>query len=467
VASVLGLLLWALAGTMILPIIVDPNDWYPFLLAAVVTVFFAGVLQFGNWGSSRRITLKGAYLLTASAWLVLPLFGALPFVFHGFTVADGVFETVSGLTTTGSTIIVGLDNMAPALLFWRALLQWVGGVGIIVMSIALLPLMGAGGMQLFRTESSDRSDRVLPRAADVAAATAWIYAVLSAVCAVAYYLAGMSAFDAICHAMTTLSTGGFSTHDASIAYYHSLTIYWIGTVFMLAGSIPFVLYIRALRLRPLRLTQIKLLITIIICVSAPLSIYLYITNNFNIFESVTLIVFNVVSIITTTGFVASDYTQWGYVMPTVFFFLTFLGGCTGSTSGGIKMMRLAVMFKTVGVSIKKLVNPHGIFVERYDGQVLERDVMESVAVFMILYLTTFTIIFLVLEMVGLDFETTLSGAATALGNVGPGIGPIIGPSGTFASLPDAAKWVLSVGMLLGRLEFFTLLVLLTPSFWRN
>jgi trk system potassium uptake protein TrkH len=466
VAFLLGHLLAVLAFSMIVPVVIDPADWRPFVLSAAITGFFAGSLYWASMGSAVNISAKSAHVLTAAAWLILPLFGALPLMFSGLSVTDAVFETVSGLTTTGSTILTDLDEQPYALLFWRALLQWIGGIGVIAMSIAILPFLRVGGMQLFRTESSDQTGKELPRAAAIAAATVWVYVILTFACAVAYWIAGMDTFDAVTHAMTTISTGGFSTHDASMGYFASAGIYWVSTIFMLAGGIPFVLYIRAARGRSIRSTQVETLLGVLLVVSLSLSVWLILESDSGPFEAVTLSVFNAVSVITTTGYAGSDYTTWGGFPVAVFFFLTFCGACTGSTSGGLKMMRLIVAVKSVMLRLRKMILPDGVFVTKYEGQALPQDVEVGVAVFCILFIVALALVFVGLSLTGLDLVTAMSGAATALANVGPGIGPVIGPASTFASLPDSAKWILCAGMLLGRLEIFTLLVLVTPMFWR-
>ncbi len=467
VASIIGLFLWALAGSMILPIIVDPDDWHPFAIAAGLTVLAGGMLFFSNWGGSYEINVKRAYLLTAGAWLVLPVFGALPFELSGFSATDAIFETVSGMTTTGSTIMNDLDHQPPALLFWRALLQWIGGIGVIVMSIAILPFLGVGGMQLFRTESSDQSDKELPRAAKFAGATVWVYGSISSACAVAYMAAGMDGFDAVTHAMSTVSTGGFSNYDASMAHFTNPAIHWLATLFMLASGIPLVLYIRAVRGNTVRSTQVKsLLIMLGIAITALFAWRIFHSDR-PAFEVLTQVAFNVVSIVTTTGYALTDYTLWGGFAATVFFFLTFCGACTGSTSGGLKVMRFTVALKSISIQLRKMIYVHGVFVEKYEGKPLAPEVMHSVGVFFFVFFVFFFLEFLALYCTGLDMVTSLSGAATSLANVGPGLGSTIGPAGTFASLPETAKWILCLGMVAGRLEFMTLLVLVLPAFWRR
>ncbi|MGH6954357.1 MAG: TrkH family potassium uptake protein, partial [Alphaproteobacteria bacterium] len=383
---------------------------------------------------------------------------------------DAYFETMAGLTTTGSTIIVGLDQAPRGILLWRALLHWLGGMGIVVMAVAVLPLLRVGGMQLFRTESSDRSEKVLPSPVQIARAVGVVYVGLSAVCALAYHVAGMTVFDAVVHSMATLSTGGFSSHDASFAYFKSPALELIATGFMIAGGLPFVLFIRATEGRPgdlWRDQQVRAFLSIIAAVALMLALWLALTGQKPFWEGLRLALFNVTSIITTTGFTNIDYGAWGGFALVVILLVTFFGGCTGGTTGGIKIYRLQVIWLTFRQQVSNLVHPHGVFPLRYNRAPLPADIPGSVMAFTLAYVSVWVLLAIALAALGLDFLTSVSGAATALGNVGPGLGPIIGPVGNFAPLPDAAKWLLSLGMVLGRLELLTLLVLLAPRFWRG
>jgi trk system potassium uptake protein TrkH len=382
---------------------------------------------------------------------------------------DAFFESMSGLTTTGSTIIRSLDVAPPGILIWRALLQWLGGIGVIAMAIAILPLLRIGGMQLFRMESSDRSEKVLPRTTQLVAYIGFIYLGTSVVCALAYWAAGMSGFDAIAHAMTTIATGGFSTYDASLAHFKSPAIEYIGVVFMLIGSMPFVLYLRALRgnAKPLfRDDQVRLFLMIVIIAILSIAYYRY-ASGVEISAALRESAFNVVSIITGTGYATADYSAWGSFALIGFFFLMFIGGCAGSTTCGIKVFRFQVLFATAVTQIRRLLEPHGVYLAYYNRKPIPEEVSASVMAFFFLYALSYAAIAVGLGLSGVDFLTAASGAATAISNVGPGLGPTIGPAGTFATLPDQAKWLLSAGMLLGRLELFTVIVLLIPSFWRD
>ncbi len=464
-----------LAVAMCLPAVADAAannpDWQVFLTAAVFTLFVGGTLALSSRGAIRTITPRQGFVLTTMLWIVIPAFAALPFAFADMDLSytDAFFESMSGLTTTGSTVIQSLDVAPPGVLIWRALLQWLGGIGVIAMAIAILPLLRIGGMQLFRMESSDRSEKATPRTTQLVAYISFIYLVVSLVCAFAYWSAGMSGFDAMAHAMTTIATGGYSTYDASIAHFGSATIEYIAIVFMLIGSLPFVLYLRALRgnTRSLfRDDQVRLFLLIVV-VSIFLVTYYRYNMGVEIDTALREAAFNVVSIITGTGYATSDYGAWGSFGLVIFFFLMFVGGCAGSTTCGVKIFRFQVLYATAVTQIRRLLEPHGVYLAYYNRKPIPDEVSASVMAFFFLYVLSYAVIAIALGLIGVDFLTAASGAATAISNVGPGLGPTIGPSGTFATLPDGAKWVLSAGMLLGRLELFTVLVLLLPSFWRD
>ena len=465
-----------LAVAMCLPAIFDliignPN-WQVFLLAAALTLFIGIMLVLMTRDNVRKISIRQAFVLTTVVWVVIPSFAALPLAFADLQLSytDAFFEAMSGLTTTGSTVMLGLDSTPPGILLWRALLQWLGGIGIIAMAIVILPLLQVGGMQLFRMESSDTSDKVMPRTTQIVTYISVLYVALTALCAVLYWAGGMSGFDAITHAMTTIATGGFSTHDASVGYFNSPAIDATATMFMLIGGMPFVLYLQALRGAPLRLirdSQVRwFLATVVIAV---LSMWFYLEGDLEgqVFKNFFRVAFNVVSVITGTGYSTEDYSAWGPFAVSVLFFLMFVGGCAGSTTCGIKIFRFQVLYATAKNQMYRLLQPHGVFIPYYNRRPIPETVTESVMGFFFLYALAFAVIAMGLGLLGLDFLTAASGAATAISNVGPGLGPRIGPAGTFATLPDAAKWLLSFGMLLGRLELFTVLVLLLPSFWRK
>ena len=413
------------------------------------------------------LSRRNAFLLTTSVWLVAALGGALPLYLWGMTPVDALFEAMSGITTTGSTVIVGLDALPRGILLWRALLQGLGGVGFIVVGIALLPMLRIGGMQLFRTESSDRGDKAVRSAGQFALATLAIYAGLILLCALLYHLGGMSEFDAITHAMTTLSTGGYSNYDASFGHFDSAYLQWVSTVFMLMGALPFAWYIRAFWQGRFQSEQVRAMLMSLAGVIALLTVWLLATSDLGAEEALRTVAFSVVSVVTTTGFATSDYTTWGHFSVAIFVVLMATGGCTGSTSGGIKVMRWVIAYRSLMLGLRRVRFPHLVQPLRYEGANVGDDVLAGVISFFTFYALVLLVLTMSLALMGVDTITAVTGAMTSLGNVGPGAGEMIGPAGNFAPLPDDAKLVLSAGMYLGRLEMLTVLVLLVPSFWQT
>jgi trk system potassium uptake protein TrkH len=474
---VIGILLIILALFMVPPMVADMAaghpDWQVFLAAGAATLFTGVTLVLMNQGyGEAELTSRHAFLMVAAVWLVVALFAALPLAFSdlNLTLADAVFEATSGITTTGSTVLVGLDVAPPGILLWRAILQWLGGIGIIVMGVAILPMLRVGGMQLVRAESSDLSEKILPRAAQIASAIGLIYLALTVLCAVLYYGAGMGTFEAAAHAMTTIATGGFSTRDASIGAFSSAQVESIGIVFMILGSLPFVLYIQASngQVRPLFTdAQVRWFVGVIVMFVLAIALWLVIVQGIVPLDALRHATFNIVSIISTTGYASSDYALWGTLPVTALFFLMCVGGCTGSTSGGIKIFRFIVLHAIAKNQIARLVRPHGVFVPTFNRRPVPEAAAIAVMAFIFMFGLSFAVFALALSLLGLDYLTAMSGALTALANVGPGLGDVIGPAGNFSSLPESAKWLLSAAMLLGRLELLTVLVLFTPAFWRN
>ncbi len=472
-----GLLLLVLAAAMQLPMTIEflsgRADWQVFFASSLVTGFAGGGLAVGNQGRRpMSLTTRQAFLLTTLTWVLLAGFSALPFMFSQLSMSftDGYFEAMAGLTTTASTVIAGLDDAPRGILLWRALLQWLGGIGIIVVAVIILPALRIGGMQMFRMEASEKSDRIKPRISQIAIAICVVYVMLTALCTVALTVAGMTWFEATCHAFTTLSTGGFSTSSASAGHFASPLIDWILVVFMVLGGGTFVLYTTAWRGDRRALTQdsqIRWYLLFLAFFSGLLGFWQWAVNGVGAHDAFRTATFSVVSIVTTTGFTTADYSSWGGFPQIAVFILTFIGGCTGSTSGAVKIFRWEVLFAMARVHLKRLVLPHGVFIIDFNKRRVTDAVMRSVLGFLAMYFITFAVLSLSLTAVGLDLITSISGAATTLGNVGPGLGHLIGPSGSFQPLPDAAKWLLSAGMLLGRLELFTVIVLFLPAFWKD
>ncbi|MEM8987556.1 MAG: TrkH family potassium uptake protein [Pseudomonadota bacterium] len=476
---VIGVLLTALGLFMAAPMAADlatgSEDWRGFALSAAVTLFVGGGLAASNWGRGGALTVQQGFLLTVSSWVALVAFAALPFTLGSIKLSytDAFFEAMSGLTTTGSTVITALDDAPKGVLLWRALLQWIGGVGVIIMAIAVFPMLQIGGMQLFRLESSDTSEKILPRANQIAGSIISLYLILSVFCFSAYWALGMTSFDAAAHAMTTIATGGFSTKNASFGHYlEDLAgpADMVAVFFMIVGSLPFGLYLLALRgkTKPLMQdAQVRFFLILVALFTLAMTALVIETEGRSLAMALRLAFFNVVSIMTGTGYATADYGLWGPFAVAFFFCVMFVGGCAGSTSCGLKIFRLQVAIAGMRLHARRLAHPNGVFTERYNGRPLTEDVYTSVLSFFFVYFACFATLAALLSAAGLDTLTALSAAGTSIANVGPGLGEIIGPAGTFAPLSAPVKWLLSFGMLLGRLELFTVLVLFAPHFWRN
>ena len=473
---VTGLLVGTLGCAMLLPALVDlaadNDDWMIFVSAAMMTMLVGLGLFAANRGAPKGLSTRQAMLMTVVSWVALVAFGALPFHWSGMvpTYTDAFFESMSGLTTTGATVITGLDSAPPGILFWRGLLQWLGGLGIIVMAIAVLPMLQIGGMQLFKAEAFDTAEKILPRATQISTSITLVYIAMTGICAVAYMVAGMAVDDAVIHAMSTVATGGFSTKDASIGFFRNPAVEWITIVFMILGSIPFILYVQTLqgRLRPILVDgQVKAFMSLLAVTILAGWMMAHFGEHHIGLEGLRHAAFNVVSVLTGTGYSSTDYGLWGPHAVAFFFILMFIGGCAGSTSCGIKIFRFQILFEAVRQHVNQVMYPNGVFSARFNGKPIQDRVIASVMSFFFLFMITFVVLSILLRLSGLDTITALSAAGTALSNVGPGLGDIVGPSGNFQSLDDVQKWLLSAGMLLGRLELFTVLVLFLPRFWRS
>lgn len=473
VFHILSMVIFGTAITAILPLLADAvsgqHEWVVFAVSAAAMGFFGGACLLATRDErSKGISLRTAFLLTGLSWLVLPLFAALPFLDLGLSYADAIFEATSGITTTGSTVIKGLDDLPPGILLWRSILQWIGGIGILVMAVVLLPFMRIGGAQLFRTESSDTSEKVEPRWSVLMSHILLVYLFLTILCGVIFWLLGMSGFDAVCHAMATISTGGFSSHDASFGYFDSNALQWTATIFMLSGAIPFYVYIKAARGNARAMisdSQVRALVLLLVAVSIVMAVWLSRHNHIDFGDALTLTFFNVTSVVTTTGFASVDYTLWGTGAIGAFFILTFIGGCSGSTSGAIKIYRFQVLAQVISAHIKRLTRPHRVVPTHFNGRPLPDDVAISVLAFLTMFVATIALCTVALAFMDLDLITAYSASVAAITNVGPGLGPVVGPAGNFSSLPDSAKLLLSLAMILGRLEIFTILVIFDREFW--
>ena len=441
-----------------------------FFGASIVTIIFGTLFFLSNLDHENKLNLQQAFLLTALSWLSVAVFGSLPFFFSNldFSFTNAFFESMSGITTTGSTVIENLENMPKSILLWRAILQWLGGIGIIIMAITLMPIMNVGGMQLFKISSNDSSEKVLPKSKEIAVRLIYIYSALTMMCALTYYGFGMNPFDSITHSMTTLATGGFSNYNESIGFFDSLAIEISAMFFIILGSLPFISYIKFINgNRDIFFsdTQIKTFFKVIFMSIIILSIYLIFNNpeTYNIRS----IFFNVISILTGTGYVNAQFDNWGGFSLLIFLSLMFIGGCAGSTTCGVKIFRFQILYLFIANQLKKIIYPKGVFIVKYNQSSIDEKFISSIISFIFFYFVIFLILTTLLSLTGLDFVTAISGAATSISNVGPGLGSEIGPNGNFSSLPDLSKWILSLGMILGRLELFAILVLFLPSFWRN
>ena len=477
IGYVVGMLVLALAASMMLPMLLDLLDGQrgeavAFAISGIVTAMVGAMLYLGCSDSrSMGLTIRQTFLLTVACWITLPIFGALPFWIGPAQVSytDAFFEATSGLTTTGATIYPDLDVLSRGLHLWRGLMQWMGGIGVIVFAVAFLPMLKVGGMQLFRSEAFDTFGKILPRAAEIAGSISTIYLSMTLVCAIIYSWSGMDLFESVVHAMTTISTGGFASENASFGAFSAQAEY-IATGFMILASLPFVRYVQLVAgsATPLlRDTQIHAFLAILGTVVLILTAWQIVMNDQLSELAFRKALFNATSIITGTGYASADYGSWGSFSVTVFFLIGLIGGCAGSTCCSVKVFRYQLLVAALVTQIRQLHHPAGVFRPRYQGRAIEEDVISSVMAFFVMFVISLAGVTAILGLMGLDTMTALSGAASALANVGPGLGPEIGPASTFAGLPDQAKWVLAFAMLIGQLELLSVYVLFTAAFWRG
>ena len=472
----IGVLLIVLGLSMLAPYsmqILYKENSHSFISSSFVTIFIGILCVLANLEKDLKLNLRQTFLFSTLAWVMVAIFGSLPFLLssQSFSFSDAFFESMSGITTTGATIISDLDNSPKSILLWRAIMQWLGGIGIVVMAITILPLLKVGGMQLFKMEGPDTTEKILPRTIEVAAIIISTYIVLTLFCGFFYWIFGMTIFDSISHAMTTIATGGFSTHNDSIGFFKNSNIEIVASIFIILGSIPFISYLKfsqGNRRVFFQDVQIKGLIYLLVISITIMFLYLlFINYESNLFDKIRISSFNVISILSGTGYVTDDFGLWGKFSLIFFLFLMFIGGCAGSTACGIKIFRLQMLLIFLKNQIKKLVYPNSVIITKYNNHKISDDFIRSVIIFIFSFLFIFLIIAMLLSISGLDFVTSISGAASSISNVGPGLGETIGPDGNYKNLPDLSKWILATGMLLGRLELFAVLVLFFPSFWRN
>jgi trk system potassium uptake protein TrkH len=464
-----------LSASMLIPAAVDlyygSPDWRAFAFSALFVGGIAMAVALATQGRPPQASSRFGFLLVNLLWLTMALAGAVPFAVSSLEISltDAVFESVSGVTTTGSTVINGLDSAPPGLLLWRSLLSFMGGLGVIVLGLFLLPFLNIGGVSYFKIESSDIEDRPFARFQTFTISLIGIYTALVFVCAMSYVAAGMEGFHALNHAMSTVATGGFSTHDTSFLRYSDMpAVLWVGSLFMFIGALPFsimILFAVRGRFDVLRDPQIRVFAGYSIVFAVAVAIYLTVNLDMPFGAALTHSTFNFLSVITTAGFASDDYTLWGPFAVGCIFVATFLGGCSGSTTGGIKAYRFLILFELMANGLRRLIYPHTVLPVRYGERTVDDDMQRAVVLFIASFFILWGIITVLLAAAGLDFVTAITGALTSLTNVGPGLGPIIGPVGNFSSLPDTAKWICTVAMLLGRLEILAVLVIFTPAFW--
>ncbi len=472
----IGILLIVLGGSMLAPYAVQvilEEGSHSFISASFVTIFIGILFVLANLEKEFKLNLRQTFLFSSLAWIMVATFGSLPFLLssQNFSLSEAFFESMSGITTTGATIISDLDGSPKSILLWRAIMQWLGGIGIVVMAITILPLLNVGGMQLFKMEGPDSTEKILPRTIEVAAIIISTYIILTFFCGFFYWIFGMSIFDSVSHSMTTIATGGFSTHNKSIGFFNNSNIEIVASIFIILGSIPFISYLKFVQGNKsvfFQDVQIKGLVYLLTISTIIMFLYLLIINyESSIFDKVRISSFNVISILSGTGYATDDFGLWGKFSLVFFLLLMFIGGCAGSTACGIKIFRLQMLLIFLKNQIKRLISPNSVIITKYNNQKISDNFINSVIIFIFTFLFIFLIIAMLLSISGLDFITSISGAASSISNVGPGLGDVIGPNGNYKDIPDLSKWILSVGMLLGRLELFAVLVLFFPSFWRN
>lgn len=449
------------------------DDIIPLLISSGISLLAGASIWFFTRDADRQqLGKREGYLIVTLGWLSMAIFGSIPFVIHGSipNYTDAFFETMSGFTTTGATILTDIEAMPYGLLFWRSLTQWLGGMGIIVLSLAILPLLGIGGMQLFSAEVPGvTKDKFHPRVKETAKRLWGIYVILTATEVVLLLIGGLNLFDAINHSFTTMATGGFSTKNASTAHFDSVFVQYVFIVFMLFAGMNFTLHYFALHLKFdafKRNTEFKFYVLFIFLVTIFIMFIHRPHHEFELEESFRQTLFHVTSLVTTTGYVSSDFENWAPFSRMIFFALLFIGGCAGSTGGGIKFARHYLLFRNGFLELKRLVHPRAVIPVRFNGKSVSPEIISNVQAFFIIYILLFVFGSIVLSLLGLDFFTAAGAAATCIGNVGPGMG-VVGPVGNFASLPDLSKLILTFFMLVGRLELFTVLVLFSSAFWRK
>lgn len=463
-----------LSIAMLIPFSIDlalgHHNWEIFGLSIIFNLIIAALCYLSNRKAVKTLNIRQTFITTVLAWTLIPVLGSIPLmcIEHSLSPTDAVFEAISAITTTGATVFEDIEALSKGVLMWRAMLQWLGGVGIIVLAVAILPMLKIGGMQLFRSESSDNSEKIFAKAASFCKVIGGVYLIFTILCTVFLHIAGMSWFDALCHTMTTVSTGGFSNYSASIAYFNNPNIEIILTVFMFLSGVPLILYYQFIRGdfgKLFKDSQVRFYSGLVFVMIGISTLWLY-YQDFAFLDALRYASFNIISVMTSTGFASYDYNQWTGLLS-LLFFGTFICACTGSTAGGMKIFRLQILFKKAKIRLDKIISPHRVIVPNYNGKTVSDETMSSVIGFVILFIVCFSLLSIILSLTGLDYITSISAAAASMANLGPGLGDVVGPVGNYSSLSFLAKWTLCAGMIIGRLEIFTVLVLFSPAFWKK
>ena len=475
IALVGGTVVCAVGFLLFIPLVTEliykTESWQSYAVPILLYLIVGGSLVITNRNVELKISIKEAFIITVLSWILLAILCAIPFIYTQLklSVVDAIFESMSGITTTGATILNNIDELPKGVLIWRALLQWLGGIGIVVIALVILPFLRIGGMQLFHLEGDDPYDKFLPKISSVVTKIVLVYGGLTVILVILYFGNGMTLFDAIAHSFTTISTGGFSTHNDSFAYFQNNSLLNISILFMIIGSIPFLLLAQTTlnNFSLFKDHQVRVLIFILIIA---ITLIYYFARPYvegSALSQLITISFNTISIISGTGYVSTNFEEWGNYASVLFLLLMFIGGCAGSTTGGLKVFRFQILFKYIHLHLKKMLQPHMVLSSQFNGKKIPESTYESVMTFFFIYIITFASSALLLSFSGLDFLTCISAAASAISNVGPGLGEIIGPNGNYSSLTDYSKLVLILTMFLGRLEMLTIFVLLLPSFWKS
>ena len=476
IAFVSGTIICATGFFLFIPLVTEilyqTDQWQAYSIPIILYLIVGGSLVIVNKDIELSIDLKSGFIITVFSWILLSFLCAIPFMYakSNLNWVDAIFESMSGLTTTGATILTNLDYLPKGILIWRSFLQWLGGVGIIIIALFILPFLKVGGMQLFNAEGDDPYEKFLPKISSTVKTIFYVYLLITAIAILLYFAFGMNLFDAINHAFTSIATGGFSTHDSSFAYFNSNSLLIIASIIMILGSLPFILIAQTKFKDPFLVfkdSQVRLFLIILLIIISGLYFLAGRYIDGDLFEKLAHITFNTISIISGTGFISENFENWGNYATILFLFIMFIGGCAGSTTSGLKIFRFQILFLSLSNHLNKILRPHGIFTNKFNNKSIPENTYESVMSFFFIFIITFVCCAILLSFSGLDFLTCISASASALSNVGPGLGSIVGPEGNYSSISPYSKSVLIVAMLLGRLEVLTILIFFLPKFWKN